>query len=74
MLEQFKNSVPEPVAMYISEQKAKTVAEAEVLADEFSLTHKGQGYNRGCVGGPGGGRETGQVVEGKYISPKSSGM
>ena len=73
VLEQFKNSVPEPVALYISEQKAKTAAEAAALADEFSLTHKGWGDNCGFAGGSRGGREAGQVIGGKYIPPKSSG-
>ena len=40
VLEQFKNSVPEPVAVYISEKKVKTVSEAASLADDFTLTHR----------------------------------
>ncbi|KAK0139986.1 hypothetical protein N1851_023093 [Merluccius polli] len=57
VLEQLKNSVPVRVATYISEQKAKTAAEAAALADDFVLTH------RGCFGesrpGPVGGMESG---------------
>lgn len=40
ILKQFKDSVPERVAVYISEQKAKTAAEAAALADDFVLIHK----------------------------------
>lgn len=43
VLEQFKNSVPERIAMYISEQKVKTAAEAAALADDYLLTHRGGG-------------------------------
>ena len=41
VLEQFKNIVPEGLAVYINEHKVKTAAEAAVLADEFNLTHRG---------------------------------
>ena len=41
VLEQFKNVVPERLAMFINEHKVKTAAEAAVLADEFNLTHRG---------------------------------
>ncbi|KAL2080855.1 hypothetical protein ACEWY4_022708 [Coilia grayii] len=41
IIEQFKNILPERIAMYISEHPAKTVAEAAVRADEFVLTHRG---------------------------------
>jgi hypothetical protein len=43
LLEQFRNSVPEKIAMYISELKVKTAAEAAALADEYWLTHKSMG-------------------------------
>ncbi|KAF7654547.1 hypothetical protein LDENG_00068490 [Lucifuga dentata] len=39
ILEQFKNSVPECIAIYISEQKVKTAAEAAALVDDYVLTH-----------------------------------
>lgn len=42
VLEQLKNSVPEQVAAYITERKAKTPREAAVLADEYVLTHRGR--------------------------------
>ncbi len=41
VLEQFKNSLPVRVATYVSEQKAKTAAEAAALADDYTLTHRG---------------------------------
>ncbi len=39
--EQFKNSIPSHIAIYISEHKVKTAAEAAALADEYVLTHRG---------------------------------
>lgn len=41
VLEQLKNSVPEQVATYITEPKAKAPREAAVLANEYVLTHIG---------------------------------
>ncbi len=41
VLEQFKNSIPSHIAVYISEHKVKTAAEAATLADEYVLTHRG---------------------------------
>ncbi|KAK5921567.1 hypothetical protein CgunFtcFv8_018924 [Champsocephalus gunnari] len=41
VLEQFKNSVPSHIAVYISERKVKTAAEAAALADDYVLTHRG---------------------------------
>ncbi|XP_043964972.1 uncharacterized protein LOC122826755 [Gambusia affinis] len=43
VLEQFKNSISPCIAVYINEQKVKTVSEAAVLADDFVLTHKDTG-------------------------------
>ena len=40
LLEEFKDCLPEVVAMYISEQRATTMERAAVLADEYALTHK----------------------------------
>ncbi|XP_013855442.1 uncharacterized protein LOC106511236, partial [Austrofundulus limnaeus] len=40
ILEQFKCSVSENVALYINEQKVTSVSKAAVLADDFVLTHK----------------------------------
>uniref|UniRef100_A0AAQ4QC33 Gypsy retrotransposon integrase-like protein 1 n=1 Tax=Gasterosteus aculeatus aculeatus TaxID=481459 RepID=A0AAQ4QC33_GASAC len=45
VLEQFKNSVPERIAMYISERKVRTAGEAAALADDYFLTHKGSGVD-----------------------------
>ncbi|KAL2089323.1 hypothetical protein ACEWY4_014011 [Coilia grayii] len=42
ILEQFKNVVPERIAVFINEHKVTTAAEAAVLADEFVLTHRGK--------------------------------
>ena len=39
IMEEFKNCLPECVATYLNEQKETQVAQAVVLADEFSLTH-----------------------------------
>ncbi|XP_034090663.1 uncharacterized protein LOC117558522 [Gymnodraco acuticeps] len=43
ILEQFKNSVPEHIAVYISEHAVRTAAEAAALADDYVLTHVGGG-------------------------------
>ncbi len=40
MLEQFKNSVSDHVATYVSKRKPVTAYEAAVMADEFFLIHK----------------------------------
>lgn len=40
VLEKFKNSLPSQIAVYISEHKVKTAAEAAVLSDEYVLTHR----------------------------------
>uniref|UniRef100_A0A671XNE1 SCAN box domain-containing protein n=1 Tax=Sparus aurata TaxID=8175 RepID=A0A671XNE1_SPAAU len=39
VLEQFKNSIPQRIATYVSEQKVTTVHRAAELADDFVLTH-----------------------------------
>ncbi|KAK0138506.1 hypothetical protein N1851_024967 [Merluccius polli] len=40
LLEDFKNCLPEAVAVYLNEQEVQKLDEAAVLADEFVLTHK----------------------------------
>lgn len=40
LVEEFKNCVPASVSTYLNEQKALTIADAAVLADEFVLTHR----------------------------------
>ncbi len=53
-LEQFKETLPEHMATYLSEKNAKTLTEAAVTADEYALTHKVQGDCRrrdSAVGG-----------------------
>lgn len=40
ILEQFKNILPERIAIYVNVHEVKTVAEAAVLANGFVLTHK----------------------------------
>ena len=40
ILEDFKNSLPGVVAVYLNEQKVKKLEEAAVLADEYILAHK----------------------------------
>ncbi|KAK0145668.1 hypothetical protein N1851_015449 [Merluccius polli] len=42
IMEQFKNILPERLAMYLNEHKVQTAAEAAVLADSYVLTHKNQ--------------------------------
>lgn len=70
ILEQFKNSVPEAIAIYISENKVKTAAEAAALADDYMLTHGGESGHAGALnagahrgrasaGGPWPGRSVG---------------
>lgn len=39
-MEQFKNSIPESIATYISDQKVKIAAEAAALADYYVLIHR----------------------------------
>ena len=45
MLEQFKNSVPERLAMYISEKKVTSAAEAAAFADDYLLTREAEGIS-----------------------------
>ncbi|XP_054882529.1 uncharacterized protein LOC129357032 [Poeciliopsis prolifica] len=40
LLEEFKNCLPEDIATYINEQKAKNISVTAGLADEYVLTHK----------------------------------
>ncbi|KAJ8356937.1 hypothetical protein SKAU_G00197310 [Synaphobranchus kaupii] len=40
LVEEFKNSLPERMVVYINEQKVLSLSLAAVLADEFVLTHK----------------------------------
>ncbi|KAL4009738.1 hypothetical protein ACER0C_003590 [Sarotherodon galilaeus] len=40
LLEDFKNSLPERVIMFLNEEKVTSMSKAAVLADEFVLTHK----------------------------------
>ena len=39
LVEEFKNCLPTAVATYVSEQKAESISEAAILADEYVLTH-----------------------------------
>ncbi len=40
LIEDFKNSLPDKIVVYLNEKKVSTLAEAAVSADEFVLTHK----------------------------------
>lgn len=40
LIEEFKNSLPDKIVVYLNEQKVLTLTEAAVCADEFVLTHK----------------------------------
>ena len=52
-MEQFRETLPENLATYLSERSVETLAEAAVLADEYALTHKVQGES-GRKGGASG--------------------
>ncbi|XP_034069417.1 uncharacterized protein LOC117544479 [Gymnodraco acuticeps] len=56
ILEQFKNSVPEHIAVYISEHAVRTAAEAAALAEDYVLTHVGGGA---AIQGSHGGNSSG---------------
>lgn len=51
ILEHLKNSMPECNATYISEHKVRTAAGAAALADDYVLTHGGDGWHSGMQGG-----------------------
>ncbi len=40
LIEDFKNSLPDKIVVYLNEKKVSTLAEAAVSSDEFVLTHK----------------------------------
>ncbi len=40
LIEDFKNSLPDKIVVYLNEKKVSILAEAAVSADEFVLTHK----------------------------------
>lgn len=40
LMEEFQNRLPEKIVIYLNEQKATSLADAAVLADEYALTHK----------------------------------
>lgn len=40
LLEDFKNSLPEKIVIYLNEQKVSTLTGAAVFSDEFVLTHR----------------------------------
>ena len=40
ILEQFKNTLPGRIAMYITERQVTTAVDAAVSADEYVLLHK----------------------------------
>lgn len=71
VLEQFKNSVPERIAVHISEQKVKTAVVAAALADDYFLTHAGSGGDPRMYAFAGG-RENGPAG-GMYFSGCSVG-
>ena len=43
LVEQFRETLPENLATYLSERGADTLSEAAVLADDYALTHKVRG-------------------------------
>lgn len=40
LVEEFKNCISEKIVVYLNEQKASSLSEAAIFADEFVLTHK----------------------------------
>ncbi len=44
LLEEFKNCVPNAVAMYLNENKVTKLSNAALMADEFVLTHVSASY------------------------------
>ena len=46
ILKQFKNSLSEQIATYITEQKVTTAADAAVSANEYVLLHKSRFVER----------------------------
>lgn len=40
LVEDFKNGLPAVLSTYLNEQKAETLHNAAMLADDFVLTHK----------------------------------
>lgn len=48
LLEQFKNTLSEEVAVFITERNIKTAEEASFLADEYVRTHKGEVSKNRC--------------------------
>ncbi|XP_036003896.1 uncharacterized protein LOC118566311 [Fundulus heteroclitus] len=40
LLEDFKNTLPDKMVVFLNEQKVSSLANAAILADEFMLTHK----------------------------------
>ncbi len=52
LLEEFKNCVPNAVAMYLNEHKVTKLSDAALMADEFVLTHASASYlNKYKLGG-----------------------
>lgn len=74
IMEDFKNCLPERVAIYLNEQKVNEVSKAAVLADEYVLTHKsdfvGRSYSFGARPVDRGGVAGGSV---KAVSVPASG-
>ncbi|KAL2087168.1 hypothetical protein ACEWY4_018227 [Coilia grayii] len=74
LLEQFKNTIPDRIATYITERKVKTAAEAAVLADEFVLIHKGKfGNDNGVSFGSRGPRYHRPYVSRQVAYPSVTG-
>lgn len=73
VLEQFKNSVPGHIAVYISEHKVKTVTEAAALAYEYVLVHQSEcEFRTRDNGGESRLLRTVSKWEEKYHSPSKS--
>ena len=58
LVEEFKACVPVNIKTYIDEQKATTLQQATVLADDYSLTHRGAFHSPDVgVGSSAGGKD-----------------
>lgn len=53
ILEQFKNSVLEGIAVHVCEHKVRTATEAATLADDYILSHGSVSWHSGQKGGNG---------------------
>ena len=62
LVEEFKACVPVDIKTYIDEQKATTLQQAAVLADDYLLTHRGAFHSPGGgIGSFAGGKDKSSI-------------